>query len=114
FFGVGASTRELELIARDAIVEARAAFRSPEVEAAADALMKAAADARVALYSAPLGRLPWAAAAGLTEHLAAWRGRLDALDAALAQADPPSAGFEKLRERCEDVALRLAHIADTD
>src|SRR5690606_22088437 len=63
FFGVSASTWELELIARDAIVEARAAARSPEVEAAADALTKAAADARIALYHAPLGRLPWAAAA---------------------------------------------------
>jgi len=114
FFGVSASTRELELIARDAIVEARAAYRSPEVEAAADALTKAAADARVALYSAPLGRLPWAAAAVLAEHLDAWRARLDALDAALAHAEPPSAGFARLRERCEDAALRLARIADTD
>src|SRR5690606_2023909 len=83
FFGVSTSTRELELIARDAIAEARAVIRSPEVEAAADALTKAAADARVALYSAPLGRLPWAAAAVLAE-LDAWRARLDALDAALA------------------------------
>src|SRR5690606_27196466 len=112
FFGVSTSTRELELIARDAIAEARAVIRSPEVEAAADALTKAAADARIALLSAPLGRLPWAAAAGLAEHLAAWRARLGALDSALAQAEPPSAGFARLRERCEDAALRLATIAE--
>ena len=114
FFGVSASTRELELIARDAIVEARAAARSPEVEAAADALTKAAADARIALYHAPLARLPWAAAAGLVPHVAEWRARLDALDAALAYAEPPTAGVARLRERCEDAALRLARITETD
>jgi len=113
FFGVSASSRELELIARDAIAEARAALRSPAVEQAADGLTKAAADARIVLHSAPLGRLPWAAAAGLGAQLDAWRERLAALDAALADAEPPSAGFARLRERCEDAALRVAQIVET-
>ena len=114
FFGVSASTRELELIAHDAIAEARAVSGSPEIEAAADALTKAAADARIAFYDAPLGRLPWAAAAGLVPHVAEWRARLDALDAALADAEPPTAGLARLRERCEEASLRLARIAETD
>src|SRR5690606_10895014 len=39
--------------------------------------------------------------------------RLGALESALAQAERPSAGFARLRERCENAALRLATIAET-
>src|SRR5690606_20007820 len=76
-FGVSASSRELEALARDAIVEARAAAaRTPAVEAAADALAKAAAEARAAGFGEPLGRQR--GLRGEVEgHVGAWRERVD-------------------------------------
>jgi len=113
FFGVSASSRELEALARDAIVEARAAAaRLPAVEAAADALTKAAADARAAGFGEPLGRQRWSPG-GLDPHVERWRERLADLDAALADA-PATTALMRLRERCDDAAARLARIAGAD
>lgn len=113
FFGVSASSRELEALARDAIVEARAAAaRTPAVEAAADALAKAAAEARAAGFGEPLGRQR--GLRGEVEgHIGAWRERLAALDAALADAAPTTA-IVRLRERCDGAAERLQRIVGAD
>lgn len=111
FFGVSASSRELELLARDAVVEARAAAtRAVDVEVAADALGKAAAEAKLAAFAAPLGRQPWSAGDPLSQHLGAWLTGLRTLAAALHDA-PPTAGLVRLRERCEGLADRLEQIA---
>src|SRR5690606_6576409 len=113
FFGISASSRELEALARDAIVEARAAaVRTPAVEAAADALAKAAAETRAAGFGEPLGRQRWSRG-GLEPHIDAWRERLAALDAALADTAPTTA-LVRLRERCDGAAERLARIVGAD
>src|SRR5690606_8081460 len=73
---------------------------------------KAAAEARAAGFGEPLGRQR--GLRGEVEgHIGAWRERLAALDAALADAAPTTA-IVRLRERCDGAAERLQRIVGAD
>src|SRR5690606_42028696 len=73
---------------------------------------KAAAEARAAGFGEPLGRQR--GLRGEVEgHIDAWRERLAALDAALADAAPTTA-IVRLRERCDGAAERLQRIVGAD
>src|SRR5215831_9275388 len=62
FFGLSASTRELESLLRDLSSEARVAGIAGEVEAAASELTRVLLELRRIAASAAPGRTPWAAA----------------------------------------------------
>src|SRR6478609_924943 len=62
FFGLSASTREIESLLRDLNVEARGVGVAGEVEQAASDVGRALVDVRRCATSVPPGRIPWAAA----------------------------------------------------
>ncbi|HEX7080850.1 MAG TPA: ATP-dependent DNA helicase [Gammaproteobacteria bacterium] len=115
FYGVGVSSRELELLARDAVAEARAAAAGTAVEAGAEALVAAAGDVRIAAGREPAGRVPWAGVSPeLAERLGAWTDRLAALEAALVEVQDAAAGLARLAERCRDASARLGAVLGAD
>jgi len=112
FFGISVGSRELQLLARDVLVEGRAAGLPRELEVLGDALVRVTADTRVAAGQ-HVGRLPWPACpAGLRDGIGEWAQPLAELAAALATVREASAGLERCWERCRDGAQRLSALED--
>jgi ATP-dependent DNA helicase DinG len=114
FFGIAVTSRQLELLLRDTLVEARAAHAAETLEPAVGAASRALIDARVH-GPASAGRVPWAAAASelhaaLRSLSVELRGLTEALDA-FGESSP---GLERCRERSADAAARLETLATAD
>ncbi|HEY5898144.1 MAG TPA: ATP-dependent DNA helicase [Burkholderiales bacterium] len=117
FFGEHLSTSQLLELARDARAELRAAGgASPELEALANRLDKAARDARLALgETSP--RLAWPQAlrlAGFPEALTRMRSALKMLDAALAAQAERSEGLEACARRAASAHLILTRLLEDE
>ena len=107
FFGISLGSRELRNLARDVVAETRAAGISGELEPLADALARAAADARLE-FGDHRGRLPWnACPSGVNQSLRDWEGALERLAAALEGARDMNPGLERCWERSRDGLARL-------
>jgi ATP-dependent DNA helicase DinG len=117
FFGEHLSTSQLVELSRDARAELRAAGgASPELEALANRLDKAARDARLALGDTS-PRLAWPQAlrlAGFPEALGRMRSALRVLDAALAAHAERSEGLEACARRAASAYLTLNKLLEDD
>src|SRR5499427_8318865 len=115
FFGLSASTRELESLLRDLNSEARAAGVTGDVEPLASDLNRALIDLRRTAGSVPTGRTPWAAApAALRDELPQVRRALESLQVAVDGFADVSAGLANCAQRCADAAARVRFIAAAD
>ena len=115
FFGLSASTRELESLLRDLFSEARTAGVAGDVEAAAADLNRALLELRRAAANVPAGRTPWAAApAALRDQLPELRRALESLREAVDGFSDASAGLANCAQRCADAAARMRFIAAAD
>jgi ATP-dependent DNA helicase DinG len=115
FFGLSASTRELESLLRDLFSEARGAGVAGDVEAAAADLSRALIDLKRTAANVPAGRTPWAGApAALRDELPELRRALESLRDAVDGFADASAGLANCAQRCTDAASRLRFIAAAD
>jgi ATP-dependent DNA helicase DinG len=115
FFGLSASTRELESLLRDLFSEARAAGVAGDVEPLASDLNRALLELRRMAAGAPPGRTPWAAApAALRDELPAVRRALESLQESVDGFADASAGLANCAQRCADAAARVRFIAAAD
>jgi len=115
FFGLSASTRELESLLRDLFSEARSVGVAGEIEAAAGDLGRALIELRRSAAKAPAGRTPWAAApASLRDELPELRRALESLRDAVDGFADASAGLASCAQRCSDAASRVRFIAAAD
>ena len=107
FFGVSVGSRELRNLARDVVAETRAAGVSGELEPLADALARAAADARLA-FGDQRGRLPWnACPPAAARSMEDWEGALERLGTALEGTGDMNPGLRRCWERSRDGIARL-------
>jgi ATP-dependent DNA helicase DinG len=117
FFGDSLSSSQIVDLARDARAELRSAGgASPELEALANRLDKAARDLRLALGDGPL-RLAWPQAlgvAGFPEALVKLRAALKMLDAALAAQAERSEGLGACARRAGSAFAVLTRLLETD
>ena len=114
FFGVSVGSRELQNLARDVVAETRAAGVSGELEPLADALARAAADARLA-FGDRRGRLPWnACPPDATRSLEDWAGALEQLGTALEGTSDMNPGLQRCWERSRDGIARLKALDDDE
>jgi ATP-dependent DNA helicase DinG len=117
FFGERVSSGQIVELSRDARIELRAAGgASPEVEALANRLDKAARDLRLALGDAAT-RLPWTQALGLpgfADALAVLRKCLKTVDAALHAQAERSEGLAAAARRARIASTVLARLIETD
>jgi ATP-dependent DNA helicase DinG len=117
FFGDSLSSSQIVDLARDARGELRSAGgASPELEALANRLDKAARDLRLALGDGPL-RLAWPQAlgvAGFPEALVKLRAALKMLDAALAAQAERSEGLGACARRAGNAFAVLTRLLETD
>ena len=117
FFGDTLSSHQIVELARDARGELRSAGgASPELEALANRLDKAARDLRLALGDGPL-RLAWPQAlgiAGFPEALIKLRSALKMLDAALAAQAERSEGLGACARRAGSAFAVLTRLMETD
>ena len=117
FFGETLSTSQVIELSRDARVELRTAGgASPELEALANRLDKAARELRLALGEAPV-RLAWPQALarqGFPEGLIRLRSALKMLDAALAAQAERSEGLAACARRAGNAYAVLARLMETD
>ena len=114
FFGVSLGSRELQNLARDVVAETRAAGISGELEPLADALTRAAADARLG-FGDHRGRLPWnACPSGVTRSLRDWEGALERLGTALEGTRDMNPGLQRCWERSRDGIARLKALDDDE
>jgi ATP-dependent DNA helicase DinG len=117
FFGETLSTSQVIELSRDARVELRAAGgASPELEALANRLDKAARDLRLALGESPL-RLAWPQALarqGFPEGLIRLRSALKMLDAALSAQAERSEGLGACARRAGNAYGVLTRLMETD
>ena len=114
FFGVSLGSRELQNLARDVVAETRAAGISGELEPLADALTRAAADARLE-FGDHRGRLPWnACPSGVTRSLRDWEGALERLGTALEGTRDMNPGLQRCWERSRDGIARLKALDDDE
>ena len=117
FFGDSLSSSQIVELARDARAELRAAGgASPELEALANRLDKAARDLRLALGDGPL-RLAWPQAlgvAGFPEALIKLRSALKMLDRALAAQAERSEGLGACARRAGNAFAVLTRLLETD
>jgi ATP-dependent DNA helicase DinG len=115
FFGLSASTRELESLLRDLVAESRAAGIAGDIdEVTSEASRVVLALRRIALSLEP-GRLPWAAApTALRDALPDVRRALEALQESLDGLADASAGLASCAQRCGDAAARVRFIAAAD
>jgi ATP-dependent DNA helicase DinG len=115
FFGLSASTRELESLLRDLFSEARSAGVAGDVEAAAADLSRALIDLKRTAANVPAGRTPWAGApASLRDELPELRRALESLRDAVDGFADASAGLGNCAQRCTDAAARVRFIAAAD
>jgi len=117
FFGETLSTSQVIELSRDARVELRSAGgASPELEALANRLDKAARELRLALGDGPV-RLAWPQALarqGFPEGLIRLRSALKMLDAALAAQAERSEGLGACARRAANAYAVLARLMETD
>src|SRR6267143_891036 len=117
FFGDSLSTSQVIELARDARAELRAAGgASPELEALANRVDRAARDLRLALGEGPL-RLAWPQAlaiAGLPEALIKLRSALKMLDRAVAAQAERSEGLGACARRAGNAFAVLTRLMETD
>jgi ATP-dependent DNA helicase DinG len=117
FFGDTLATSQVIELSRDARVELRAAGgASPELEALANRLDKAARELRLALGEAPV-RLAWPQALsrqGFPEGLIRLRSALKMLDAALSAQAERSEGLAACARRAGNAYAVLARLMETD
>jgi ATP-dependent DNA helicase DinG len=117
FFGETLSTSQVIELSRDARVELRGAGgASPELEALANRLDKAARELRLALGEAPV-RLAWPQALarpGFPEGLIRLRSALKMLDAALSAQSERSEGLGACARRAGNAYAVLARLMETD
>jgi len=117
FFGDSVSSSQVVELARDARAELRSAGGgSPELEALANRLDKAARDLRLALDHGPV-RLAWPQAlalAGFPEALIRLRSALKMLDHALAQQAERSEGLGACARRAGNAYAVLTRLMETD
>jgi ATP-dependent DNA helicase DinG len=117
FFGESVSSAQLIELSRDARVELRAAGgASPELDALANRLEKAARDLRLALGEAA-PRLAWAQALrvpGFAEGVQALRSAVKTLDAALAAQAERSEGLEACARRAGNAHGVLVRLLESD
>jgi ATP-dependent DNA helicase DinG len=117
FFGDSLSSSQIVELAKDARAELRSAGgASPELEALANRLDKAARDLRLALGDGPL-RLAWPQAlgvAGFPEALLRLRSSVKMLDAALAAQAERSEGLGACARRAGDAFAVLTRLMETD
>jgi len=115
FFGLSASTREIESLLRDLAVETRGVGVAGEVEQAASDVARAVLDVRRCSTSVPPGRTPWAAApAALRDALPEVRRALESLREAVDGFADASAALANCAQRCADAAARVRFIAAAD
>src|SRR6478735_3090615 len=115
FFGLSASTREIESLLRDLNVEARGVGVAGEVEQAASDVGRALVDVRRCATSVPPGRIPWAAApTALRDALPDVRRALETLREAVDGFADASAALANCAQRCADAAARVRFIAAAD
>jgi len=115
FFGLSASTREIESLLQDLNVEARGVGVAGEVEQAASDVARAVLDLRRCSTSVPPGRTPWAAApAALRDALPEVRRALETLREAVDGFADASAALANCAQRCADAAARVRFIAAAD
>ena len=115
FFGMSASTRELESLLRDLFSEARSAGVAGDIESAAGDLSRALLEVRRTAANVPAGRTPWAAApASLRDELPEVRRALESLRDAVDGFADASAGLANCAQRCADAAARVRFIAAAD
>jgi ATP-dependent DNA helicase DinG len=115
FFGLSASTREIESLLRDLNVEARGVGVAGEVEQAASDVGRTLIDVRRCSASVPPGRMPWAAApTALRDALPEMRRVLEALREAVDGFADASAALANCAQRCADAAARVRFIAAAD
>jgi len=114
FFGVTVGSRELERLARDVLVEARAAGLSGELEQLSDGLVRVTADTRIQLGERA-GRAQWnACPPEMRDSLTDWTGHLKQLNAALEPAREINPGLLRCSERCRDGIERLQALEARD
>ena len=114
FFGVSLGSREMQNLARDVVAETRAAGVAGELEPLADALARAAADARLE-FGDHRGRLHWnACPSGVNQSLRDWEGALERLASALEETRDMNPGLERCWERSRDGIARLHALDDDD
>src|SRR5258708_17332134 len=117
FFGERISSFQIVELARDARGALRAAGgASPELEALANRVDKAARDLRLALGEGPL-RLPWPqalAVAGFPEALVKLRSALKMLNAALGAQAERSEGLGACARRANSAYAVLRRLMETD
>ncbi|HYX66752.1 MAG TPA: ATP-dependent DNA helicase, partial [Burkholderiales bacterium] len=117
FFGESVSSSQLVELSRDARAELRAAGgASPELDALANRLEKAARDLRLSLGEAGV-RLAWAQAVrvpGFADALQALRSALKKLDAALAAQAERSEGLEACARRASNAHTVLVRLLESD
>src|SRR3954466_3501402 len=117
FFGESITTSQVIELARDARVELRSAGgASPELEALANRLDKAARELRLAMGEAPV-RLGWPhalARQGFPEALIRLRSAMKMLDHALAQQAERSEGLGACARRAGNAYAVLTRLMETD
>jgi ATP-dependent DNA helicase DinG len=117
FFGESVSSGQLVELSRDARVELRSAGgASPELDALANRLEKAARDLRLALGDTGT-RLAWAQALrvpGFAEALHSLKSAVKQLDAALAAQAERSEGIEACARRASNAHTVLVRLAESD
>jgi ATP-dependent DNA helicase DinG len=114
FFGIAVTSRQLEFLLRDTLVEARAAHVVDTLEPVVGAASRALIEARVRSPTSA-GRVPWSAAAdALHDALRGLCAELRSLTEALATLGAGAPGLERCRERSADAAARLETLATAD
>lgn len=115
FFGLSASTRELESLLRDVVSESRAAGVAVDIDEATSAASSAVLALRRIAMSLESGRLPWAASpTALRDGLPDVRRALESLQEVLAGLADVSPGLASCVQRCADAAARVRFIAAAD
>jgi ATP-dependent DNA helicase DinG len=117
FFGESVSSAQLVELSRDARVELRAAGgASPELDALANRLEKAARELRLSLGDTG-ARLAWAQAAripGFADAVQVLKSAVQALDAALAAQAERSEGLQACARRSGNAYAVLVRLLETD
>jgi len=114
FFGMSATTREIDRLGRDVAVELAPLKTVDDIHARLNGLGRWLGEFRI--LSRPLdGRSPWHSLPGrLKEALDECSAELAALGQTLASLEAPPPGLVRCAERCVDIASRIDHILGSD